>query len=221
MFFCCKSAVNSEPYLMPENQTEITLGVLNAIEENSSVTQRHVANDLGVALGLVNSYLKRSIKKGFVKIRHAPANRYAYYLTPAGFLEKSRLTAEYLSGSFHFFRNARQECTQILEKCEELGHHKIVLLGASDLAEIVYLCAQEHTIEIVGVVDTKMAGQPFFTLLVFGELKSVGKFDAIVVTSLSEPQSVYNGLVADISAESIYAPSILGVKVPIDLEASQ
>lgn len=206
---------------MPENQTEITLGVLSAIEKNSSVTQRHVANELGVALGLVNSYLKRSIKKGFVKIRHAPANRYAYYLTPAGFSEKSRLTAEYLSGSFHFFRNARQECARILEQCVELGHHKIILTGASDLAEIVYLCAQEHTIEIVGVFDTEMADQSFFTLPVFGELKSFGKFDAIVVTSLSEPQSVYNDLVADISAERIYVPSILGVKVPIDLEVPQ
>lgn len=206
---------------MPENQTEITLGVLNAIEENSSVTQRHVANDLGVALGLVNSYLKRSIKKGFVKIRHAPANRYAYYLTPAGFSEKSRLAAEYLSGSFHFFRNARQECTHILERCEERGHHKIILAGASDLAEIVYLCAQEHTIEIVGLVDPNMVGQTFITLPGFGDLKGAGNFDAIVVTNLLEPQSVYNDLVSKISAGRIYAPSILGVKDRVDLKRSE
>ena len=197
---------------MPENQIEITLGVLNAIEENSSVTQRHVANDLGVALGLVNSYLKRSIKKGFVKIRHAPANRYVYYLTPAGFSEKSRLTAEYLSGSFHFFRNARQECAQILEQCEERGHHKIVLAGASDLAEIVYLCAQEHTSEIVGVMDPNMAGQTFLNLPVFGDLKAAGEFDAIIVTNLLEAQAVYDELVANVSAEQIYTPSILGIK---------
>ena len=206
---------------MRGNQTEIILGVLNAIEENSSVTQRHVANDLGVALGLVNSYLKRSIKKGFIKIRHAPANRYAYYLTPAGFSEKSRLTAEYLSGSFHFFRNARQECTHILEQCEERGHHKIVLAGASDLAEIVYLCAQEHAIEIVGVADPNIAGQAFLALPVFADLKAAEKFDAIVVTSLSESQSVYNDLVAYISAERIYAPSILGVKCRNDLKRSR
>ena len=203
---------------MPENKTEITLGLFSAVEDNSAITQRTVAKDLGVALGLVNSYLKRSIKKGYVKVRHAPANRYAYYLTPEGFSEKSRLTAEYLSGSFHFFRNARQECTQILEQCEERGHHKIVLAGASDLAEIVYLCAQEHTIEIVGVVDANMVDQAFLALSVFADLKAAGKFDAIVVTNLSEPQSVYNNLVADISPARIYAPSILGVKGQVDLK---
>ena len=205
---------------MPENKTEITLGLFSAVEDNSAITQRTVAKDLGVALGLVNSYLKRSIKKGYVKVRHAPANRYAYYLTPEGFSEKSRLTAEYLSGSFHFFRNARQECAQILEQCEELGHHKIVLAGASDLAEIVCLCAQEHTTEIVGVIDPNMAKQTFMTLPVFESLKDVEKFDAIVVTSLSEPQSVYSDLVVDISAERIYAPSILGVKGHVDSKRS-
>ena len=197
---------------MSDNQTEITLGVLNAIQANSSVTQRLVANDLGIALGLVNSYLKRSIKKGFVKIRHVPANRYAYYLTPAGFSEKSRLTAEYLSGSFYFFRNARQECRQILEKCEELGFNKIIMAGASDLAEIVYLCAQEHTTEIIGVLDPKKNGQTFIGLSVYGDLKVAGDFDAIIVTSLLEAQSIYDELIVDFSAEQILTPSILGVK---------
>ena len=45
--------------------------------------------------------------KGLVKMSQVPLNRYAYYLTPQGFAEKSRLTAEYLSVSFNFFRRAR------------------------------------------------------------------------------------------------------------------
>ena len=44
---------------------------------------------MGVALGLANSYLKRCIRKGFIKITEAPANRYLYYLTPQGFAEKA------------------------------------------------------------------------------------------------------------------------------------
>ena len=84
---------------MPNNEREITLGVLNAIHENAKVTQRSVANDLGIALGLANAYLKRCAKKGLIKIQQIPANRYAYYLTPKGFAEKTRLTTEYLSRS--------------------------------------------------------------------------------------------------------------------------
>ena len=102
-----------------EGDQEITLGVLNAIEKNSNITQRDVAKDIGIALGLANSYLKRCIKKGLIKMQHIPANRYAYYLTPQGFAEKARLTAEYLSQGFQFFRLARTQLVTILDACQK------------------------------------------------------------------------------------------------------
>ena len=46
----------------------ITLKLLNAVEENSALTQRTAAQDLGIALGLVNAYLKRCVQKGWVKV---------------------------------------------------------------------------------------------------------------------------------------------------------
>ena len=91
------------------SEIEIVLGLLTAVEKNSRVTQRSVSRDLGIALGLTNSYLKRCVKKGLIKVQSAPANRYAYYLTPMGFAEKSKLTAEFLSQGFRYFRLARQQ----------------------------------------------------------------------------------------------------------------
>src|ERR1700760_2339901 len=91
----------------------IVLNLLNSVDDGAQ-SQRHIAKDLGIALGLVNAYLKRCVKKGLVKVSEAPARRYAYYLTPQGFSEKSRLTVEYLSSSFSFFRRARSDCSQVL-----------------------------------------------------------------------------------------------------------
>src|SRR5262252_9985769 len=82
----------------------IVLGLLNSVEADGARSQRRIAAELGIALGLVNAYLKRCVKKGLVKVHDAPARRYAYYLTPQGFAEKSRLTVQYLSDSFSFFR---------------------------------------------------------------------------------------------------------------------
>ena len=93
-------------------QARIMLGLLESVGRGEGQTQRRLAAELGIALGLVNAYLKRCVNKGLVKIREAPARRYAYYLTPQGFAEKSRLTVEYLSNSFAFFRRARSKrCT--------------------------------------------------------------------------------------------------------------
>ena len=137
----------------------ITLGVLSAIEEDDRATQRAISQELGIALGLANAYLKRCVKKGFVKVQHIPANRYAYYLTPQGFAEKSRLTADYLSMSFNFFRSSREQCAALFQSCEERRWTRVALAGCGDLAEIFTLCRREGSdVEIVGIIDTSADG---------------------------------------------------------------
>src|SRR6202158_4563499 len=113
-----------------EHENErIVLGLLNSVEHDGDRSQRHIAAELGIALGLVNAYLKRCTKKGLVKISQAPARRYAYYLTPQGFAEKSRLTVAYLSSSFSFFRRARADCSQLLAQVVASGSSNVVLAG--------------------------------------------------------------------------------------------
>src|ERR1700687_3298138 len=117
-------------------KTRIMLGLLESVERGGEQSQRRLAAELGIALGLVNAYLKRCIKKGLVKVSVAPARRYAYYLTPHGFAEKSRLTVEYLGFSFSFFRQARAECAEIFAVARSCGFQRVVVAGVSDLAEI-------------------------------------------------------------------------------------
>src|ERR1700686_793050 len=108
-------------------KTRILLGLLESVERGGEQSQRRLASELGVALGLVNAYLKRCVKKGLVKVSGAPARRYAYYLTPQGFAEKSRLTVEYLSSSFSLFRRARADYLELLQVARARGFARIVL----------------------------------------------------------------------------------------------
>jgi DNA-binding MarR family transcriptional regulator len=196
---------------MPEEQTEITLGLLNAVHQNSHMTQRTVATELGVALGLVNTYIKRCVKKGYIKVRQAPANRYAYYLTPAGFTEKSRLTAQYLSHSFNFFRRARQQCGDVLALSEARNWRRLALAGASELAEIMILCAHEYPVTLAGIVDPTAHREAFQHLPVVSLLKKLGPVDAVVVTDLTDPQAAYAALAEHLPDDRILAPAILRV----------
>ena len=136
-----------------EREESVTLEILEAIEARSDVTQRHLARRTGIALGLANSYLKRCVRKGLVKMQQAPANRYLYYLTPKGFAEKSRLTAQYLSSSFTFYRRAADSCSEVFDQCKWAGWNHVALCGASDLAEIASLRAVEHGVNIVALYD--------------------------------------------------------------------
>src|SRR5437763_16319457 len=127
------------------------LNVLSAVERDSHWTQRRVSRDLGIALGLANAYLRRCIGKGLIKVGQVPLNRYAYYLTPQGFAEKSPLTVEYLTWSFNFFRRARSDCAELLQECAARGWTRVALCGAGDLAEVAVLSAGESEIEVVCV----------------------------------------------------------------------
>jgi len=188
---------------------EIVLGVLDAVEQDSALTQRSVARDLGIALGLANAYLNRCIRKGLIKVAQAPARRYAYYLTPQGFAEKSRLTASYLSHSFSFFRKARSECGGIFKTTVSKGQRRLVLIGAGDLAEIASLVAHDHTVEIAGIVNTSR--EPRALSAAIGKL---GRVDAAVVTSLEDPRAAFEAAIAVFGLDRVHVPELLRIRTP-------
>lgn len=198
-----------------DGEAEITLGLLQAVDEDSAVTQRSVAGQLGIALGLANAYLKRCVKKGLIKVKQVPPNRYAYYLTPKGFTEKSRLTAEYLSSSFNFFRRARRECGELMERCRTRGWRRIALCGTSDLGEIAVLCARERDVELAGFLAAlgplNDGVREFGGLPVVARLNDLGQVDAVLVTDLKTPQATFDHLRTSLPDERILTPRLLRV----------
>src|SRR5437868_8824777 len=171
----------------------IVLSVLTSIERDSAITQRKLAGELGIALGLANAYLRRCVRKGLVKMRQVPINRYAYYLTPQGFAEKSRLTAEYLAVSLDFFRRARGDCVALFRQCEARGWRAVALYGAGDLAEIAILSAGETRIEVLCVIDPGCPGHRCGGRGVGADLAAAMRYgprrlDGIIVTDTSAPQ---------------------------------
>lgn len=204
-----QAARNEEP-----DNARIVLGLLESVERDGAQSQRKLASDLGIALGLVNAYLKRCVKKGLVKISQAPPRRYAYYLTPHGFAEKSRLTVEYLSFSFSFFRRAREDCSAVLKSACERNWNRVVLFGVSDLAEIATICALEQGVTIVAVVDAKSTADRFVGTPIVQSLAAVpGGFDALVVTDLQATRKSVKSVVDQFDADRVLVPALLGIRL--------
>lgn len=201
----------------PQNKeietARIMLGLLQSVERNGAQSQRRLAAELGIALGLVNAYLKRCVKKGLLKVAQAPARRYAYYLTSKGFSEKSRLTVEYLSFSFSFFRRAKSDCTAALDTGRGLGFKRIALVGVSDIAEVAIICALESTIEIAAIVDPRSSLTRFVGFPVVASFETApGGFDAVLITDLGTPRETYEAAVQRFGRERVLAPSLIGVR---------
>jgi DNA-binding MarR family transcriptional regulator len=198
---------------------EITLGVLDAVHENASLTQRTLSKELGIALGLTNAYLKRCVRKGLIKVNSVPANRYAYYLTPKGFAEKSRLTAEYLSISFRFYGHARESIEECMAHCVNRGWRRVALAGTGELAEIALLVAMRHPVEVVGVADGAFTSGDFMGLPVAPAVDDFETVDAALVTDLKQPQKTYETLCARFSGERVLTPAVLKVSRKMALQS--
>ena len=200
---------------MLENDSEqdrIVLNLLNSVEQDGARSQRHFAAELGIALGLVNAYLNRCIKKGLVKVGEAPAKRFAYYLTPQGFSEKSRLTVEYLSSSFGFFRRAKADCAAVFAAAHERKLRKLVLIGVSDLAEIAAICALESDVQLAAVIDPAFQGDRFVGLPVLSSWQDVDAIvDGAILTALTPNPKIDS--IVETATERLGAANVLTPKL--------
>ncbi len=199
-------------------EDSLTLEILEAVERNEELTQRNLASELGVALGLANSYLKRCARKGYIKIQQAPANRYLYYLTPKGFSEKSRLSAKYLSTSFDLYRRASKSFTLIYTQCQRVGQRKLLLCGLSELSEIAYIRAQEFDIELSGIWEPNNSVSEHLGLPVWRKFEDASDSDAYLVTALRDPQDIQQQLFQKAGDKDVLAPEILGLNTSVQVE---
>lgn len=158
--------------------------VLQEVEQNPILTQRSLSKKLGLALGLTNLYLKRLVRKGYIKITTIPRNRIQYLLTPRGMKEKSRLTYEYLQYSLSYYRDIRHQLAHTLVLLEQAGAKRIVIFGVGELAELAYLSIQESDLELVGfIADGDGQGDRYLSFPC-GTLESLPEwdFDGILIS---------------------------------------
>lgn len=172
-----------------------TLKILEAIEDDEAASQRDLARQLNVSLGLVNAFVKRLVNKGYFKVRTIPRNRVRYILTPKGMAEKSRLTYEFIRYSFQIYKDARRRMKALFAQYASKGVHRVAFCGAGDLAEIAYLSLQETSLSLVAVFDDDKAGETFFGTGIH-RLEAVNRFDVdrILLTAEKNTQRMLDRL---------------------------
>jgi DNA-binding MarR family transcriptional regulator len=145
---------------IPEDQRSLLL--MHELEAGTPISQREIAGRLGIALGLVNAYLKTLAHKGFIQIKAYPRNRYAYLLTPEGFAEKSRLAYQHVTQFHRLFRTARQDSFRIFSHLRDQGVSELAFCGIDEFTEIAYLSLCDAGLTLTAVYDNSQAGMNFF-----------------------------------------------------------
>lgn len=170
--------------------------LLNEIDTDEPLSQRELSRRLGIALGLVNSYLKHLVAKGYVRIAAFPRNRYAYLLTPRGIAEKSRLAYRHLSYLTNLYRVARRDYRVLFERLQAGGVSRVAFCGVDEVAEIAYLSLRETVMALSLVMDDDRAGENFFGMEVVPLAAGAAGINGfVVVTSLKRGEELAGELV--------------------------
>jgi len=96
--------------------------ILKILETNPDISQRQLAEELGVSLGKVNYCLQALIGKGLIKVKNfsksPKKSRYLYILTPAGIENKAALTKRFLTRKVAEYESLRIEIEDIRKELE-------------------------------------------------------------------------------------------------------
>ncbi len=169
--------------------------LLSEIATEEPVSQRELARRVGIALGLVNSYLKNLVAKGYVRVKNFPGNRYSYLLTPSGAAEKSRLAYQHLRYFTNLYLIARQDFTSLFAGLCEAGVKEVSFCGVDEVAEIAYLSLKGGGVELAEVFDDDRAGETFFgkQVLPLAEVAAIPQ-RRLVLTSFKRQDHLFRRL---------------------------
>jgi DNA-binding MarR family transcriptional regulator len=162
---------------------------MGEIDRNGNYTQRELSHRLNLSLGLVNTFLKRLVHKGYFKVKTMPRNRVKYFLTPEGLARKSKLTVEYLQYSVNFYRDIKKLLINKYKEMEKNNVNSVLFYGAGEVAELAYLYLQVTNIRLAGIIDNKMNGENFFGFRV-AEPDRIGQmeWDMVLLTRLEDTE---------------------------------
>jgi DNA-binding MarR family transcriptional regulator len=163
------------------------LRLMGEIDRDGDHSQRELSRRLNLSLGLVNTFLKRLVKKGYFKVTTMPKNRVRYFLTPAGLARKSKLTVEYLQYSVNFYKDIKDLLLNNYMELKKDNVGSVLFYGAGEVAELAFLYLQLTDIQLVGIIDDKHNGRYFFGFQIAGlDCIQQMDWDVILLTRLED-----------------------------------
>ena len=188
------------------------LRVLELVEERDKITQRGVATELEIALGMANALIKRLVLKGYIKVKDAPSRRYGYYITPEGFMEKGRLVSKYIANSFKFFGEARRDYDAIAYQISAGQVTGVCCVGTGEVMEIAQMVFATHNIEVVCVLDVLAhEGQRHFQSFADIPKETVSRIGCLVITETRRPHKVFEIIASTEVDKEIFAPAFMQI----------
>ncbi len=136
--------------------------LLEAVEKNSNITQRELSRILNVAVSMINEYLDKEEKNGYINKVYRSTKDVEYIITDSGRKRVKLLNIQYLKSALAIHNAARKEITVFIESIIDKGFKNIILYGAGDVSQIILQTLEfdrRLKLNVLGIVDDALDKQ--------------------------------------------------------------
>ena len=196
-----------------ESSDQKMLKLFEILEKDCTQSQRKLSKKLQISLGLANSLIQKSIKKGYIKSTACENNKVSYSITQKGNVERTNLTINYIQNSLNFYNYIRLRVCKLIESLVERGAKNIIIYGTNELAEIASILLREYDLNLIAIIDNEKAGRKMIgkTIRKTSFLKTI-QFDALIFTCMEIPKA----LVDDVKHCGVSMIKIHGIRSAFD-----
>lgn len=122
---------------MNEQDSKILTEIQRTLAIDPNATQRTMAENSNISLGMMNAVLKRCIERGWIAVQNLSVKKVCYCLTPEGFNEISRRTTNYMKRSFSMMNDYADKIQNMVNRAKSEGKNKVVLFGKSNVQFVI------------------------------------------------------------------------------------
>lgn len=174
--------------------------ILNMIEKDPNITQRHISTAINIAVSMVNTYIDMYEKEGLLEKEHISTKTVRYHITKKGIERRKFLNIGYLDSAQTLYDSAKENIEAFLYNLSKKGYKDILLYGAGEVAEILLhtITSKNSPINVLAVIDDNLKKQQKYLvnkqIISFKEALDY-KHDAILISSYANNEIIYMNLV--------------------------
>ena len=167
------------------------LSVLSEVENNPQVSQRQLAQRMGIALGLTNVMLRNLVQKGYIRATKAGLKSWLYNLTPEGFSLKVKLTLGYVHRVLDHYHGVRQTLADELAPLALNSESRVAIYGTTEFAELVFLGLRDFSIEEIDIFSSGNANGARFLAMPVRDINTLvpANYDRVMIAIVGESEA--------------------------------
>jgi hypothetical protein len=167
------------------------LSLLSLVENDPQVSQRQLAQRMGIALGLTNVMLRNLVHKGYIRATKAGIKSWLYNLTPEGFSLKVKLTLGYVHRVLDHYHDVRQTLADELAPLALNSESRVAIYGTTEFAELVFLGLRDFGIEEIDIFSSGNANGSRFLAMPVRDINTLvaANYDRIMIAMVGEAES--------------------------------